>query len=77
MWLLTPIRVTGSQIASDWNKPDGQMCIGGDRAEVLRFLHDLPVRKVGGLGLRVDGVLCVQQGNIFSSGCWSVFQLKK
>lgn len=34
------------QIASDWNKPDGQMCIGGDRAEVLRFLHDLPVRKV-------------------------------
>lgn len=34
------------QIASDWNKPDGQMCIEGDRAEVLRFLHDLPVRKV-------------------------------
>lgn len=57
---LSPIRVTNpavfccicfarTQIASDWNKPDGQMCIGGDRAEVLRFLHDLPVRKVGGV----------------------------
>lgn len=34
------------QIASDWNKPDGQFCIRGDRAEVLQFLHDLPVRKV-------------------------------
>ncbi|CAM9372434.1 unnamed protein product, partial [Hapterophycus canaliculatus] len=39
-----------AKIASDWNKPDGQMCIGGDRAEVLRFLHDLPVRKIGGVG---------------------------
>lgn len=36
------------QIASDWNKPNGQMCIGGDRGEILRFLHDLPVRKVCG-----------------------------
>lgn len=35
-----------TQIASDWNKPDGQYCVRGDRAEVLRFLHDLPVRKV-------------------------------
>lgn len=34
------------KIASDWNKPNGQWCVGGDRAEVLRFLHDLPVRKV-------------------------------
>ncbi|CAN0465469.1 unnamed protein product [Ectocarpus sp. 12 AP-2014] len=41
---------TLAKIASDWNKPDGQMCIGGDRAEVLRFLHDLPVRKIGGVG---------------------------
>lgn len=48
------------QIASDWNKPDGQMCIGGDRAEVLRFLHDLPVRKVGGTALTVIGVMGIE-----------------
>lgn len=44
--MLESLSFAPMQIASDWNKPDGQFCVRGDRAEVLRFLHDLPMRKV-------------------------------
>ncbi|CAM9271352.1 unnamed protein product, partial [Choristocarpus tenellus] len=39
-----------AKVASDWNKPDGQMGIPGDLGCVRSFLRDLPTRKVGGVG---------------------------
>ena len=39
-----------AKIAADVQKPNGQFEIGASRAQVLAFLRDLPVRKVGGVG---------------------------
>lgn len=44
------------------------MCIGGDRAEVLRFLHDLPVRKVGGRAERLINFVVVYAMGVGVSG---------
>lgn len=37
-----------AKVASDWNKPDGQFVITPDNAD--RFLADLPVKKIWGVG---------------------------
>ena len=37
-----------AKIASDWNKPNGQKVIRPE--EILGFMHDLPVRKLFGVG---------------------------
>lgn len=37
-----------AKIASDWNKPDGLFVITPQQAE--RFIHELPVRKIHGVG---------------------------
>ncbi|KAI9843371.1 MAG: hypothetical protein M1838_002646 [Thelocarpon superellum] len=39
-----------AKIASNRNKPNGQYQVGNDRATVMAFMRDLPVRKVNGVG---------------------------
>ena len=39
-----------AKIASDMNKPDGQFVIRPDVKEIERFMADLPIRKVSGIG---------------------------
>jgi DNA polymerase kappa len=39
-----------AKIASDRNKPDGQLLIGSDHEAVVNFLHPLATRKVSGIG---------------------------
>ncbi|GKY94038.1 hypothetical protein MPSEU_000370500 [Mayamaea pseudoterrestris] len=46
-----------AKIASDRNKPDGQLIIGSGEEEVKSFLHPLPPRKVGGIGRVTDKIL--------------------
>lgn len=36
-----------AKVASDKNKPNGQCVVGASRDEVLAFIADLPIRKVG------------------------------
>lgn len=36
-----------AKIASDKNKPNGQCAVGATRVEVMAFISDLPIRKVG------------------------------
>jgi len=37
-----------AKIASDWNKPDGQLIV--PPSKVADFMHDLPARKIWGIG---------------------------
>ena len=37
-----------AKIASDWNKPDGQLVVPPSQVE--RFMRDLPVRRISGIG---------------------------
>lgn len=46
-----------AKIASDMNKPNGQLLIGPSHDEVLAFLHPLPTRKVGGIGRVTEKML--------------------
>jgi DNA polymerase kappa len=46
-----------AKIASDRNKPNGQLAVGPSHEEVLAFLHPLPVRKVGGIGRVIEKLL--------------------
>jgi DNA polymerase kappa len=39
-----------AKIASDRNKPDGQLLVGSDHDSVVDFLYPLPTRKVCGIG---------------------------
>ena len=39
-----------AKVAADQKKPDGQFRVGAGKAAVLRFLRDLPCRKIGGIG---------------------------
>ncbi|KAL8773691.1 MAG: hypothetical protein Q9209_001457 [Squamulea sp. 1 TL-2023] len=39
-----------AKIASNRNKPNGQFRVASDRATILAFMHDLPTRKVNGVG---------------------------
>ena len=38
-----------AKIGSDMNKPNGQTAIPFDREEILKFMRDLPLRKVGSI----------------------------
>ena len=46
-----------AKIASDANKPDGQCNVGHTTREVVRFMRDLPVRKVPGVGKVTERIL--------------------
>ena len=39
-----------AKVCSDVNKPNGQCEIGADPMEIRRFIEDLPIRKVPGVG---------------------------
>ena len=39
-----------AKIASDINKPNGQLCIGPSHDEIMEFIRPLPVRKIPGIG---------------------------
>ena len=39
-----------AKIASNRNKPNGQFRIPNERSEIMRFVRDLPTRKVNGIG---------------------------
>ncbi|KAK2715560.1 DNA polymerase kappa-like isoform X2 [Artemia franciscana] len=39
-----------AKIGSDQNKPNGQFVIPADKEEILKFIHDLPIRKISGIG---------------------------
>ena len=47
-----------AKIASDRNKPNGQLLIGPSHEEVVAFLHPLPTRKVCGIGRVTEKMLC-------------------
>ena len=40
----------GAQVCADRNKPDGQFVLPGQIEAVNRFMRDLPIRKVPGIG---------------------------
>jgi DNA polymerase kappa len=46
-----------AKVASDMNKPDGQFAVGASEQAMLAFLHDLPVRKVPGVGKATEKLL--------------------
>ncbi|CAM9181231.1 unnamed protein product, partial [Phaeothamnion confervicola] len=46
-----------AKVASDQKKPDGQFIIPPDRAAVLRFVRELPARKVSGIGKVAEKLL--------------------
>jgi DNA polymerase kappa len=39
-----------AKICTDMNKPDGQTYLKGDREEILKFMSELSVRKIPGIG---------------------------
>lgn len=46
-----------AKIASDMNKPNGQYVIKSTREEVMKFISNLPVRKVSGIGKVMEKIL--------------------
>ncbi len=58
------------QVCADRNKPDGQFVLPGQLEAVTRFMQDLPIRKVPGIGK----VPCLVQ-QPFS--CWMVSDERK
>jgi DNA polymerase kappa len=46
-----------AKIASDRNKPNGQLAVGPDHQEIIDFLYPLPTRKVGGIGRVTEKML--------------------
>lgn len=58
-----------AKVCSNLNKPDGQYVLSNDRTSIMRFMRDLPTRKVNGIGrvlerelLEIGVVTC---GDIF------------
>ena len=58
-----------AKIASNKNKPNGQFMIANERTTVMKFMRDLPVRKVNGVGRvferELDAVGIKTCGDIF------------
>ena len=46
-----------AKIASDINKPNGQLCIGTSQDDILKFIRPLPVRKIPGVGRVMEQTL--------------------
>ena len=46
-----------AKIASDANKPNGQLVVGPSHEEILSFVHKLPTRKIPGIGRVTDKML--------------------
>lgn len=58
-----------AKIASNQNKPNGQFRVPSDRSAIMDFMHDLPVRKVNGVGRvferELDAIGIKTCGNIY------------
>ncbi|KAL9937831.1 hypothetical protein V8E36_003376 [Tilletia maclaganii] len=48
---------TLAKICSDRNKPNGQYAVAHDRQTIMNFMHDLPVRKIPGIGRVTERIL--------------------
>uniref|UniRef100_A0A9J2Q302 DNA polymerase kappa n=1 Tax=Ascaris lumbricoides TaxID=6252 RepID=A0A9J2Q302_ASCLU len=46
-----------AKICSDINKPNGQFRIANSKEAVLKFMRDLPIRKVSGIGAVTEAIL--------------------
>jgi DNA polymerase kappa len=46
-----------AKIASDRNKPDGQLVVGSHQHQIVEFLHPLPTRKISGIGRVQEKIL--------------------
>jgi len=46
-----------AKIASDRNKPNGQLIVGSEHEKVTEFLNPLPIRKVSGIGRVTEKIL--------------------
>ena len=46
-----------AKIASDRNKPNGQLIVSSEHEKVTEFLHPLPIRKVSGIGRVTEKIL--------------------
>lgn len=46
-----------AKICADQNKPNGQFSLAPYTPDIVRFLHDLPTRKVGGIGSVMEKML--------------------
>lgn len=46
-----------AKIASDINKPNGQLCVGPSQHNILDFIRPLPVRKIPGIGRVLEQTL--------------------
>jgi DNA polymerase kappa len=46
-----------AKIASDRNKPDGQLVVGSHQEQIVEFLHPLPTRKISGIGRVQEKIL--------------------
>ena len=46
-----------AKVCSDFNKPNGQYILGTTRDDILKFLRDLPVRKMYGIGKTLERIL--------------------
>ena len=59
-----------AKIASNRNKPNGQFRVASDRTTIMAFMHDLPTRKVNGIGRvferELDAVGIKTCGDIYS-----------
>jgi len=47
-----------AKLASDQNKPDGQFEVAFDEDGIRAFLHNLPIRKLNGIGRSSEKMLC-------------------
>ncbi|PGH31966.1 DNA polymerase kappa subunit [[Emmonsia] crescens] len=39
-----------AKICSNWNKPNGQFYVPNDRSAIMKFMSEIPVRKINGVG---------------------------
>jgi len=46
-----------AKIASDMNKPDGQLLVPTQHEKIMGFMQDLPVRKISGIGRVTEKIL--------------------
>jgi DNA polymerase kappa len=46
-----------AKIASDRNKPNGQVVVGSSHQDILNFVNELPTRKIPGIGRVTDKIL--------------------
>ncbi|KAF8578024.1 IMS-domain-containing protein [Ramaria rubella] len=62
--------IAPNKICSDKNKPNGQFHLPFDRDAIIKFMHDLPIRKIPGIGRVTERLLAsigvVSCGDVFT-----------